>query len=245
MSRQLKHLATQVIVITGATSQIGLATARMASKQGATLVLAASSATTLDRLASEIRQAGGVVLALPVDVAVKDQVEALGRAAVQRFGRVDTWINAGMTLGDADDIKPLQIAARLFKTHYWGAKHGASVALGLMKQDGGAIINLDSAASARHGVKGLTDALRSDIEADGVPVSVTLVHAADTTRDALHHAPRAVAEAILQAAQEPQRDVLASSAPRVAAPHVILAPRLMDRLIEMFAFRQPQKTSYS
>lgn len=249
MSRQLKHLAMQVIVITGATSRIGLATARMASRQGATLVLAASNATTLERLATEIRQAGGNVLAVPVDSGAQEQVAALGQAALQQFGRIDTWINAGMAWGDIDEVKPTPVAVRLFKSHYLGATYGASVAAELMRQEGGAIINLDSDASARHGVKGWTDVLRADLESASAPISVTLVHAASavsTVNIETHHAPRWVAEAILHAAQYPQRDVVAGSGPRVASgaasAQVPAAPRLLARVREFFTARQPQKT---
>ena len=163
MPRQRNPLSSQVLVITGATSCIGLATARMAARHGAKLVLAASNATTLDRLASEIRQAGGDVVSFPVDVAIKEQVMALGRMAMQRFGRIDTWINAGMAMDSRNEPEPAPVAARLFKAHYWGAAYGASVALDLMKQAGGTIINLDSEASARYGVKGYTDVLRTEI----------------------------------------------------------------------------------
>jgi len=244
MSRQLKHLAMQVIVITGATSRIGLATARMASRQGATLVLAASNATTLERLATEIRQAGGDVLAVPVDSGAQEQVAALGQAAMQRFGRIDTWINAGMALDDADDLKPATVAVRLFKSHYLGATYGASVAAELMRHDGGAIINLDSDASARHGVKGWTDVLRADLDSASTPISVTLVHASSAVRNDTQHAPRWVAEAILHAAQYPQRDVVAGSGPRVAPASVEVraTPRLFERVREFFfTARQPQK----
>jgi NAD(P)-dependent dehydrogenase (short-subunit alcohol dehydrogenase family) len=245
MSRQLKHLAMQVIVITGATSRIGLATARMASRQGATLVLAASNATTLERLATEIRQAGGDVLAVPVDSGSQEQVAALGQAALQQFGRIDTWINAGMAWGDIDEVKPTPVAVRLFRSHYLGATYGASVAAELMRQEGGAIINLDSDASARHGVKGWTDVLRADLESASAPISVTLVHAASAVSTETHHAPRWVAEAILHAAQYPQRDVVAGSGPRVApeaaSVQVPAAPRLVARVREFFTARQPQK----
>ena len=240
MSCPLKCLASQVIVITGATSCIGLTTARMASRQGATLVLAAGNATTLDRLASEIRQAGGKVVAVPVDVAALDQVTDLGRTAMQHFGRIDTWINAGMAMDDLDEVTPAPVAARLFTAHYWGARHGARVARSLMEQDGGAIINLDSDASARHGVKGVTDTLRAAIDTDGAPVSVTLVHAAG--RNNMCNAPRQVAQAILQAAEHAQRDIVVDGAaltPARGAIHV--APRLLDKIMALIAPHQPQK----
>lgn len=239
MSHALKPLADQVIVITGATTCIGLTTARMASRQGATLVIAANHATTLDRLAGDIRHAGGDVLAMAVDVSSADQVAALGRAALQRFGRIDTWINAGMALDDRDEIKPAPVATRLFNTHYWGAKHGARAALALMRHDGGAIINLDSDGSARHGVKGVTDSLRADVEAGGWALSVTLVHAAALGRHDLHNTPHRVAEAILHAAQHRERDVIAGGAAPLAPPAARFAPHLLEKMTAWFTSRPP------
>jgi NADP-dependent 3-hydroxy acid dehydrogenase YdfG len=203
MSTHRTPLASQVVVITGATSRIGLITARMAARQGATLVLAASNVTLLDRLASDIRHAGGAVMAFPVDVASRDQVATMGRAAVQRFGRIDTWINAGMALDDPADARPATVAARLFKSHYWGAVNGTAAALELMNE-GGAVINLDSDASARHGVKSVTDGLR--MTANGV--CITLVHAAGAD---IHATPHRLAEAVLQAACHEQHDVVVGS----------------------------------
>jgi len=237
MPRQRNPLSSQVLVITGATSCIGLATARMAARHGAKLVLAASNATTLDRLASEIRQAGGDVVSFPVDVAIKEQVMALGRMAMQRFGRIDTWINAGMAMDSRNEPEPAPVAARLFKAHYWGAAYGASVALDLMKQAGGTIINLDSEASARYGVKGYTDVLRTEIETEGVPVSMTLIHAASTGRNDMRNAPQLVAEAILYAAQHMQRDMLVSGALPVAAPRASFAPRLLEKCMDFLGVR--------
>ncbi|WP_332876238.1 SDR family NAD(P)-dependent oxidoreductase [Massilia sp. S19_KUP03_FR1] len=244
MSRQFKSLSGQVIVITGATSCIGLSTARMLAKRGAALVLAASHVSTLDRLAGEIRQDGGSVLAVPVDVTALDQVQALGHSAIRYFGRIDTWINAGMAMDDLDDVKPAPVAARLFSAHYWGANHGARVARNLMAQQGGKIINLDSDACARHGVKGLTDTLRADLETDGVPIAVTLVHAAG--RNDMHNAPRLVAEAILRAAQHAQRDIVVSGATPMPARGVSTStPGLLERVREILALRHTHKASHT
>lgn len=246
MSRHRKSLASQVIVITGATSCIGLNTARMASRQGATLILAASNATTLARLASELRQAGGEVLAVPVDVACAAQVAAFGRMALQRFGRIDTWINAGMAMDDQVDAKPAPVAARLFTAHYCGASHGAQAARDVMAQDGGVIINVDSDACVRHGVKGWTDTLRAGIEADGLPLAVTLVHAAG--RNDMHNAPRLVAEAILQAARQgaseaPRDMVVGSARPAPARGATPAAPRFVDKCREFFTLHLAHRAS--
>jgi short-subunit dehydrogenase len=270
MALRLRPLAEQVIVITGATSGVGLTTARMAARRGAKVVLAARDAPALARLAQEITGAGGQALAVPTDVGVQAQVAALGHAAVARFGRIDTWINnAGITIYGRHDQVPLADEERLFQTNFWGVVHGATVALTLMRQHGGAIVNLGSIlstqavplqgmyAASKHAVKGFTDALRMEIERDGVPVSVTLVHPAaiDTmltnhARNYMRHetelpaplfAPEVVAEAILHAACHSQRDIHIGAAARLAALGANLAPGFLDKLMELALFRLQRK----
>jgi len=270
MSATLKPLAKQVIVITGATSGIGLTTARMAARQGAKLVVAARDAAALDELVTEIKLAGGEALAFPVDVGVKDQVTALGNAAVQRFGRIDTWVNnAGISIyGRHEDI-PLADQEQLFQTNFWGAVNGSMTALALMKRDGGAIINLGSELSDRaiplqgmysaskHAVKGFTDSLRMEIENDGVPISVTLIRPAGIDTMFTNHArnymknepelpaplyaPELVAESILFAAQNVKRDIFVGGASRVVSLSANYAPRLLDKFMDLMMFRQQKK----
>jgi short-subunit dehydrogenase len=268
----LKPLASQVIVITGATSGIGLTTARMAAKQGAKVVLAARDEDALDQLASEIKQAGGEALAFPVDVGVKKQVTALGNAAVQRFGRIDTWVNnAGISIyGKTEDV-PLEDQERLFQTNFWGAVNGSMVALTLMKKDGGAIINLGSEVSDRavplqgmysaskHAVKGFTDSLRMEVEKDGVPISVSLIRPAGIDTMFTNHArnymeyepelpaplyaPELVAESILYAAQHVQRDIFVGGASRLVSLGANQTPRILDKFMDLMMFRQQKKSA--
>ena len=91
MKPQLKPLNEQVIVITGASSGIGLTTALSAAKQGAKVVLAARSKNALDEIVSQIQANGGQALAVECDVADRAAVENLARAAANQFGRIDTW----------------------------------------------------------------------------------------------------------------------------------------------------------
>src|SRR5687767_7688892 len=90
---KLRPLNEQVIVITGASSGIGLATAETAANQGAKVVLAARSDEALDDIVNRIRSNGGEAIAIHCDVADRQQVEQLARAAVGQFGRIDTWVN--------------------------------------------------------------------------------------------------------------------------------------------------------
>lgn len=270
MATKLKPLASQVIVITGATSGIGLTTARMAARQGAKLVVAARDEDALDKLVAEIRQAGGEALAFPVDVGVKKEVTALGNAAVQRFGRIDTWINnAGISIYGRLQDTPLADEERLFQTNFWGVVNGSMVALGLMKKDGGAIINLGSELSDRsvplqamysaskHAVKGFTDSLRMEIEKDRVPISVTLIRPAGIDTMFTNHArnymkeepelpaplfaPELVAESILFAAQNVKRDIFVGGASRMVSLTANYTPRLLDKFMELMMFGQQKK----
>jgi short-subunit dehydrogenase len=271
MAAPRKALAAQVIVITGATSGVGLTTARMAAARGAKLVLAARNAAALDTLVDEIKSAGGAALAFPVDVGVQAEVAALGRAAIQRFGRIDTWINnAGISIYGRHDQVPLADQVRLFQTNFWGVVHGSMTALGLMKDNGGAIINMGSMLSDRaapvqgmysaskHAVKGFTDSLRMEIEKEGVPISMTLVYpaAVDTmltnhARNYMRHetelppplfAPEVVAEALLHAAQHPERNIYIGAAARLASLGANVVPGLLDKVIELALFRLQRKS---
>ncbi|SDF75739.1 MULTISPECIES: SDR family oxidoreductase [unclassified Duganella] len=270
MTIRLKKLSSQVLVITGATSGIGLTTARMAAGKGARLVLAARDSVALDQLVQELRGSGGEALAVPTDVGNRDEVAALGRAAVQRFGRIDSWINnAGISIFGRNADVPLQDQEKLFQTNFWGVVHGSLVALELMKEGGGAIINLGSELSDRavplqrmysaskHAVKGFTDSLRMEIEKDKVPVSVTLIKPAGIdTMFILHarnymanepelpaplYAPELVAEAILFAAENRQRDIFVGGASKMVSLEGQAMPRVLDKFMNMMMFKQQQK----
>ena len=240
MAAKLKKLSEQVVVITGASSGIGLATAEAAAKRGAKVVLAARSAQTLSGVVARIVAAGGEAVAVPCDVADRAQVDALARAAVERFGRIDTWVNnAGLGLWGRLDETPDADARRLFDVNFWGLVNGALAALPHLKRRGGALINLGSEVSdaaaplqgmyvaTKHAVKGYTDSLRIEIEeVDNAPVSITLIQPGATDTPFPQHArnvtdkepklpdpqddPEHVAEAILDAAETPTRETKVS-----------------------------------
>ena len=185
---KLKALKHQVVVITGASSGIGLATARMAARRGAKLVLAARSRDALNALVDEIGKAGGEALAVVADVAQEEDVARIAKAALDRFGGFDTWINnAGVGMyGRLEEI-PVSEMRKLFDTNLWGLVYGSLEALKHLKTRGGALINLGSVeshravalqgayAASKAAVRAFTDEFRVGIEADGSPVSVTLI----------------------------------------------------------------------
>lgn len=207
MTHHLKPLEDQVIVLTGASSGIGLVTARRAAKRGARLVLAARSEDALRQLADEINQQGGEALAVTCDVGNADDVRRLHDAAIDRFGGYDTWINdAGVGMfGRILDTPPADMR-RLFDTNVWGVVHGSITAARHYKERSdprfdGTIINLGSVlsyqaiplqgvyAASKHAVKGFTDSLRMEMEHDKVPVSVTCIMPDAINTPYAEHAP--------------------------------------------------------
>lgn len=265
MEIPLKRLEEQVVVITGATSGIGLVTARMAARRGARLVLAARNEEALRSLAEELGHAAHDAAYVVADVGRIEDVKRIADAARVRFGGFDTWVNnAGVAIyGRIHDVT-LDDHRRLFDTNYWGVVHGCMVAMEHLRHTGGAIINIGSVASDRasplqgpysaskHAVKGFTEALRMELEKERLPISVTLIKptAIDTPYEEHAksyldvapknappvYAPELVAEAILRAAERPIRDVYVGGSGKAIATMAKIAPRLTDRMMETAYF---------
>ena len=195
MKLRLKPLSDQVIVITGASSGIGLATAEMAADAGARVILSSRNEEDLLDAVNRIRQNGGRAFHIVADVADPEAVEAIAALAIEQFGALDTWVNnAGVGMYGKLTETPLRDKRRLFDVDFWGVVHGCRTAVRHLRAGGGAIINVGSVASdraaplvgiysaAKHAVKGYTDALRMELEHDGLPISVSLVKPRPSTR---------------------------------------------------------------
>lgn len=267
---QLKPLAEQVIVITGASSGIGLETARQAVAAGASVVLSSRNLPELKKIVTELNGNGpGRAIAVQCDVKDADQVEALASQAISQFGRIDTWVNnAGVTVYGKLTEVPLEEKRELFETNFWGVVYGCRAAVKALRDDGGAIINLGSVLSERviplqgmycaskHAVKAYTDGLRMELEADGAPISVTLVKPAaiDTpyidhgTNHLNHHpthvppvySPSIVAKAILDSAVHPRRDIYAGGVGKMFWMMEQFMPRLTDLVMEKMMMEDGQ-----
>ena len=261
MSVDLKPLEEQVVVITGASSGIGLRTARMAADRGARLVLAARSEDALRELTNEISYGGGDATYVVADVSDREDVREIAATARETYGGFDTWVNAaGAFLYGRLDETPVEEMREQFDTNVWGLLYGSLEAADHLEERGGAIINVGSVVSdvaiplqgsysaSKHAVKGFTDALRAELEADGAPVSVTLVKPSQTDTPYARHAknymdeaatlppplyaPETVARSILDAAEHPRRDVTVGGAGKAMSAFAAVAPGLMDTALE-------------
>jgi short-subunit dehydrogenase len=257
MTPELKPVEQQTMVITGATSGIGLATAQAAAARGAKLVLAARNEEVLRRVVDEITAKGGEATYVVTDVSKRGDIEHLSETAIARYGHYDTWINnAGLGLwGRLEEVSD-EDHRQIFDINFWGVVYGSTTAVRHLKSRGGALINLGSVASdfafplqgmystTKHAIKGFTDALRRELKDEGAPISVTLIQpAAIGTPFALHaknytereaklpppvYAPESVAETILFAAEHPRRALHVGGAGKVMGIFSRLTPKLVD-----------------
>lgn len=271
---KLKKLDQQIVVITGATSGIGLVTARMAAKRGAKLVLVARTEAALQELTEELKSSGTDATYVKADVGVERDVRNIRDAACVEFGGFDTWVNnaAVSIYGKFADV-PIEDHRRLFETNYWGVVYGSLVAADHLATRGGAIINVGSTLSDRaipiqgaysaskHAVKGFTDALRMELDHDKAPVSVTLIKPATINTPYPQHAknylptdpalaspvydPSIVAEAILYAAENPVRDLYVGGSAKALSMAGYYAPNLTDKFMEHTMFDVEPREKHS
>lgn len=190
-------LKGKVVVITGASSGFGKGAAQEFGRQGARLVLAARRADLLEELATECRSAGVEAIACPTDVSKRNEVERLAQAAIDKFGRIDVWVNdAGVgALGPFERI-PLEIHEQLICTNLLGTLYGSYCAYRqFLTQRAGVLINIASElgygsvpyytsyTAAKHGVVGLSDSLRQEVKQNkikGVHICTIMPTAHDT-----------------------------------------------------------------
>ncbi len=265
---KLKPINQQVMVITGASSGIGLATAILAAERGAKVVLSARSGETCSQIAEEINAAGGQAITLSCDVANRAEVDNLVSKTLEHFGAIDTWVNnAGVSIyGRLDEVAE-EDSRDLFDTNFWGVYHGCLAILPHLKRNGGALITLGSEVSesvvpyqgmytaSKHAVKGFIDTLRVEVEElDHAPVSITLIQPTATNTPFPQHAknylpqepklpdplddPQDVAAAILDAAVTPTRSKKVGAMSKINTATAKLLPKLGDKIAAKIAGQQ-------
>lgn len=254
------RLRGQVVVITGASSGLGRATAVCFAARGCAVVLAARRREELEETARMCRDAGGAAHVVVTDVTLEDQVAGLCQAALSRFGRIDVWINnAGVSLFAPLEQAPFEEHRRVLETNLYGAMYAARAVVPVfVRQKRGVMINVGSILSkvgqpfvpsyaiSKFALRGLTEVLRVELaDEPDIHVCSILPYAIDTQhfqsaanaigREARAmppmQSPEKVARAIVRLAMHPKRE---RHVPRVAALGLalhMLMPRTVERLL--------------
>jgi NAD(P)-dependent dehydrogenase (short-subunit alcohol dehydrogenase family) len=267
-----KAIPEQVIVITGASSGIGLATALTAARRGAKVVLAARNARDLEREAERIRRDGGEAVALPTDVSDAQQVERLVRRALEEYGRIDSWIGVAAVSAYATfEEQPLDDFRRILEVNFLGQVYGAKYALPHLEASAGALIILGSTLSDRgvplqgaycaskHALKGWLDSLRVELQKKGSRTRVTLIKPSSINTPLFNKAktqmgvmpqpippvyePELAVDAILRAAEGTWRELFVGGAGKALSLGERISPKLVDLQQRLQGF-DSQKTEW-
>lgn len=257
--KSISKLNNTVIVITGATSGIGRATALEAAKHGARVVLAARREDALNELAAECTRLGGECLAVPIDVSLEDDVKyRLFQQAIERFGKIDVWINnAAVTLLGPFEETPVRDIKRLFDINILGYVHGAQAIIPHFKAyKKGTLINVSSMVSitgqpysgaynmSKFAIRGLSYSLEQELSGlKNVHVCTVLPASIDTPlfNQAGNYMGKAirplkpvipaqrVAEAILKLIVHPKKEIMVGNLGRIGTAIRSIAPDWFDR----------------
>lgn len=257
MPRKLAHA---VVVITGASSGIGRATALNMASRGARLVLAARGESELERAARECTGAGAEAIAVPTDVTDEPAVRALAERAVERFGRIDVWVNnAGVILYGRFEDTPGDAFRRVVDTNLFGQLHGARAALAQFRRqdDGGVLINLGSVwgrvtspyvsayVVSKFAIRAFSECLRQELaDSPHIHVVTILPQAVDTPifrrpgnfsgrevrRLPFARRPEDIAQRIVWCAEDPKREVTDRRFGRLLELLTAIAPRVWSGL---------------
>ncbi|MCG5241798.1 SDR family oxidoreductase [Azospirillum doebereinerae] len=253
-----KRFDGTVVVITGASSGIGRATALEFAGRGAAVVLAARRLAALHEVAEACVEAGGRAMVVPTDVTSQEAMRRLADRALDAFGRIDVWVNnAGvMALGAFEDT-PDDVFERVVRTNFFGVVHGCRAVLPHFLDRGeGVVVNTASMAAnvgqryatayvgSKFAVRGFSESLRQElVDEPGIHICMVMPaavdtplwqHAANYTGRAVQpmepiHRPEEVATAIAALAQAPQRELFVGAEGRLAALSNAVAPALAER----------------
>ncbi len=266
-----RAVGQQVAVITGASSGIGREVALQFARAGAAVALVARDVIELERVAGEIEQTAGRCMVAPADVTDEAAMLDAARKTVERFGRIDTWVNnTGVgQFGTVEQTDPAELR-RILDTNVIGTFNGTKAALPHLKASGGTLINIGSVesvvsiplqgayAASKHAVRGLTDALREELAHEGSAVTVTLILPSSIDTPYYHHAPShlptrpappgtvydpaSVARAVLFAATHRRREIVVGGAGKALVTLKRISPSLTDLALRAIRiFRQQRR----
>ena len=255
----VRDLQGKNVVITGASSGIGKATAIEFAKRGADLVLAARREFGLEKTARECEKFGVSAMVVPTDVSREEEVEQLAERAISHFGHIDIWINnAGVyMLGEIKDT-PVESMRRLIDVNFFGMVNGCKAVLPHMLERGtGHIINTGSQAgkmayryaatycASKFALTAFSDALRQELYGTGVDVSIVMPNSTDTPlfNYSANYAERQikpmepvstaqdVAEVFMRIVDTKERESYVTSFPRALGALHAVAPGLHDHMV--------------
>jgi NAD(P)-dependent dehydrogenase (short-subunit alcohol dehydrogenase family) len=260
-----RRLRDSVVVITGASSGIGRATALRLAGRGSKLALAARAEGSLEEVREQCARVGAPPLALAIDVGDESQVERLAAQTEREYGRIDVWVNAAavMSYGTFEQT-PSEVFEKVLQTNLFGQSHGARAALRRFRRQGsGVLINVSSVwgrvktpnvsayVVSKHAIRALSECLRLELEDEpGIDVATILPQAVDTPifEHAGNFSGRAVrplpplleaeeiAEAIEMCAENPKPEVTFGRAGRGLEILHTFAPRAYRRIaVPMFS----------
>jgi NAD(P)-dependent dehydrogenase (short-subunit alcohol dehydrogenase family) len=252
-----KSLSEQVVIVTGASSGLGRAVARGAGERGAKVVVTARNAEALDNAVREIEALGGEGLAIPADHAVEDEVGQVVEQALDRFGRIDTYVaNAMVTvMSEVESLRPEELR-RVLDVNFLGMVYGYWAALPHLTDSRGTFVHVNSALAYR-GIplqaaycaskaagRTFLESARVELQKHGVPVDVSVVLPGaintpqfDRDRQKIGYQPQPVppiyqpepyAEAALHCMEKPIRELPVSWGAQKLLWGQKLAPRAGD-----------------
>jgi NAD(P)-dependent dehydrogenase (short-subunit alcohol dehydrogenase family) len=275
MRIKLKPLNKQVVVVFGASSGIGRQTALDFAERGAKAFVSARSETGLASLVEEIEEKGGSAYYMTADAANFSDVEMIAKAAYERFGGIDTWAHvAGTTIFAPFEQTTPEEFKRVIEVNLLGQAYGAMAALPYLRKNGGALIHVSSVeafrtlpfqtayGASKHGIRGFVESLRLELEKERVPISVTEILPAiintpiwDKGRNKFSHKikppvqpvyhPKVVSEAILFAAENPVRDIVAGGGALGVPLMERISPSLTDKITRFIGFNQLTEEEHS
>ena len=258
-------LSDSVVVVTGASSGIGAATAQALAACGTSVVLAARGTESLHDVAKRCIARGGAALPVPTDVTDPDAVEELAAQAEARFGRIDGWVNnaaVGLYAHLAD--APIDEVRRTLEIDVFGYLYGVQAALPrLRRAGGGVIVNIASVLGvvtvpwmgayniSKYAVRALSATLRQELGTRPVSVCTVLPASIDTPfyQSAANHTgrtprpippvyrPELVADTVVRVLRRPRREVYAGRLGHVLALQARFAPALTERLMAWYGDR--------